>query len=53
MKKLLRKKKNKSEIVIVQVIDKSTGKYKVLNTIGSSSEQRKIEQFVFSRNTWD
>lgn len=39
----VRKKKNKSGVVSVQVIDKSSGKYKVLKTIGSSSSELDIE----------
>jgi len=33
----IRKKNNKSGIISIQVIDKSSGKYKVVKTIGSSS----------------
>lgn len=41
----VRKKKNKSGVVSVQVIDKSNGKYKVLKTIGSSSVDSDIKLF--------
>ena len=44
----VRKKKNKSGVISVQVIDKSTGKYKVLKTIGSSSEPEVIEHLGIS-----
>lgn len=40
------KKKNKSGVVSVQVIDKSSGKYKVIRTIGSSSYNSRID-FLF------
>ncbi len=39
----VRKKKNNSGVVSVQVIDKSSGKYKVLKTIGSSCSDTEIE----------
>lgn len=41
----VRKKENKSGVISVQVIDKSSGKYKVLKTIGSSSVNADIEMF--------
>ena len=40
----VRRKKNPSGIVSIQVIDKSTGKYRVLKTIGSSSNPVKVEE---------
>jgi len=40
----VRKKKNKSGVVSVQVIDKSSGKYKVKKTIGSSSKPDEIKR---------
>lgn len=40
----IRKKKNKSGVISVQVIDKSSGRYKVLKTIGSSSHLQEIEK---------
>jgi len=39
----VRKKKNKSGVVSVQVIDKSLGKYKLIKTIGSSSKVEEID----------
>jgi transposase len=42
----VRKKPNKSGLVSVQVIDKSRGKYKIVKTIGSSSEPDEVERFV-------
>lgn len=40
----VRKKKNKSGVVSIQIIDKSSGKYKVVKTIGSSDNVAEIEQ---------
>lgn len=40
-----RKKKNKSGVVSVQVIDKSGGKYKLIKTIGSSSDDNLIDKY--------
>lgn len=42
----MRKKPNKSGLISVQVIDKSTGRYRVLKTIGSSSVEQEIELMV-------
>jgi transposase len=42
----LRKKKNKSGVVSVQVIDKSSGKYKLLKTVGSSSIEGEIARLT-------
>lgn len=42
----VRQKKNKSGVISVQVIDKSTGKYKVLKTIGSSSSPAKVQELL-------
>ena len=39
----VRKKKNPSGVVSIQIIDKSQGKYKVIRTVGSSSEVDEIE----------
>lgn len=39
----VRKKKNKSGIISVQIIDKSYGKYRVYRTIGSSNDAVEIE----------
>ena len=48
----IRKKKNPSGVVSVQIIDKSTGKYRVLKTIGSSSEEKQIEQLYLEGKKW-
>lgn len=41
----VRKKKNKSGLVSIQVIDKSTGSYRVIKTIGCSKDTEQINQF--------
>jgi len=41
----VRKKKNKSGLLSVQIIDKSSGTYKVHRTIGSSKDPNAIKQF--------
>lgn len=48
----VRKKKNKSGIISVQVIDKSTGKYKVIKTIGSSANIQQINWFVLQGKSY-
>lgn len=48
----VRKKKNKSGIISVQVIDKSSGKYKVKKTIGSSSNPDEIKLLVHRAKQW-
>ncbi len=48
----VRKKKNKSGVVSVQIIDKSTGKYKVLKTIGSSSKENEIKALYRAGKKW-
>ena len=40
----VRKKKNKSGNISVQIIDKSSGKYKLHKTIGSSADKKIIEE---------
>ena len=48
----VRRKKNKSGVISVQVIDKSTGKYKLIKTIGSSSDGLEIEKLIKHANQW-
>ena len=43
----LRKLKNRSGSVSIQIISKSTGKYKVLKTIGSSFDEQEIQKLVY------
>jgi transposase len=40
----VRKKKNKSGVISIQVIDKSSGKYKLIKTIGSSDNTVEVER---------
>lgn len=42
----VRKKSNKSGSISIQIIDKSTGKYRVVETIGSSKDINKIDFLV-------
>lgn len=46
----VRQKRNKSGIVSVQIIDKSSGKYKLFKTVGSSSDANVISQLVEKGN---
>lgn len=48
----VRKKKNPSGVVSVQIIDKSSGKYRVVKTIGSSSTSEEIEQLYLKGKRW-
>lgn len=48
----MRTKNNKSGNVSVQVIDKSSGSYKVIKTIGSSNDPDQIEQLVKDGEDW-
>lgn len=48
----VRKKANPSGVVSVQIIDKSSGKYKVIKTIGSSSEFEVIKDLVLKGQQW-
>jgi transposase len=47
-----RQKKNRSGVVSVQVIDKSSGKYRLVKTIGSSSDAAVVAQLVEQAKTW-
>ncbi len=42
----VRKKKNKSGVISIQVIDKSSGKYKLVKTVGSSKDPLEIDFLV-------
>lgn len=48
----VRKLKNSNGKTYVQVIDKSSGKYKVLKSIGSSEEASEIEGLIKTANEW-
>lgn len=47
-----RQKKNRSGVVSVQVIDKSSGKYRLVKTIGSSSDAAVVAELVKQAETW-
>jgi len=42
----IRKKPNKSGVISVQIIDKSSGKYKLIKTIGSAADPGLVEQLI-------
>ena len=42
----VRSKKNRSGSISVVVVDKSSGRYKELHTVGVPKEESKIESFV-------
>src|SRR6218665_3220535 len=48
----VRKKKNKSGVISVQVIDKSSGVYKVIKTIGSSAVDAEVEKLIENARNW-
>lgn len=48
----IRKKKNPSGVISVQIIDKSKGKYKVIHTIGSSKDESIVEDLVKQGHQW-
>jgi transposase len=48
----VRQKKNKSGVISVQVIDKSSGSYKVVQTIGSSKEGAEVEGLLSQGKAW-
>jgi transposase len=48
----VRKKKNSSGVISIQVIDKSSGSYKLIKTIGSSADPKTIEQLYLEGQKW-
>jgi len=48
----VRKKKNPSGVISVQVIDKSHGRYRVLKTIGSSSDSKTLDILYSHGKRW-
>jgi len=48
----VRKKKNKSGVVSVQIIDKSKGGYHVIKTIGSSSDAAIVDDLYLQGKMW-
>ena len=47
-----RQKKNRSGVISVQVIDKSSGKYRVIKTIGSSSDAKVVADLAQQAEIW-
>ena len=43
----LRKKKNKSGSISIQIISKSSGKYKVVETIGCGQTEQEVEKLTY------
>ena len=48
----VRKKQNKSGKISIQVIDKSSGKYRVIKTIGSSSDPNTVDRLLRAAKEW-
>jgi hypothetical protein len=48
----VRKKKNPSGVVSVQIIDKSRGTYQVIKTIGSSREPDEVSRLYVQGKKW-
>lgn len=48
----IRKKKNVSGVISVQIIDKSSGRYQLVQTIGSSSDAGKVEELITEAKRW-
>ena len=48
----VRKKRNPSGVISVQVIDKSQGKYRVVKTVGSSSDVLEVANLYRQGHTW-
>lgn len=48
----VRKKKNKSGVISIQVIDKNTGTYRLLKTIGSSAVPSEVERLFNEGKEW-
>lgn len=48
----VRKKPNKSGSISVQVIDKSSGNYKVVKTLGRSKEPQEVDQLIYRAHQW-
>ena len=48
----VRKKKNPSGVVSIQVIDKSGGKYRVIKTIGNSKTPDEISELYCKGRKW-
>lgn len=46
----VRRKRNKSGVVSIQIIDKSSGKYSLYQTVGSSKDENEIALLVKKGN---
>jgi hypothetical protein len=47
LKMFLRKLKNRSDSISIQIISKVHGKYKVIKTIGTGTTEQEIQKFLF------
>ncbi len=47
LRMFLRKLKNRSGSISIQIISKDNGKYKVIKTIGSSSNEQELQKLIF------
>jgi len=47
----IRKKKNKSGSISVQIIEKKSSKYKVVETIGSAKDEIELDRLIQEANT--
>lgn len=52
LRMFVRKKENPSGKISVQVIDKSSSKYRVIHTVGSSADQEHITSLVKTAKSW-
>ncbi|MGZ8558456.1 MAG: IS1634 family transposase [Chitinophagaceae bacterium] len=48
----VRKKKNRSGVISVQVVDKSSGHYRVIHTVGSSANALKLQELFQQGHQW-
>lgn len=48
----VREKKNPSGVASVQIIDKSSGKYRMIKTIGSSSDPNEVARLFREGEAW-
>lgn len=48
----VRRKQNKSGVVSIQVIDKSSGRFRVVKPIGSSANKKTIDQLFYEGELW-
>lgn len=48
----VRPKKNPSGVISVQIIDKSSGKYKLVHTVGSSSDPLEVQKLILLGKQW-